>query len=341
MRPHAPRDVEHSGERVLLVGVGRRLAAARQQVPAGPLGGHEQGRLRVDPRGGAGDLDPAPDLGRVGEVGHPVRAHAAGVGERRGELARRARSRAAPCGGGGGGPELRNLAPRRAAARRREQRQTRKRDRVQAAQTQPPSPTSLRSASSSSSMVCGRVRPRANRVRRRRRKSPSRTAAVDDTVLVHAVSDRPGPLVLVVEDEPEIAALMRDFLEADGFRVLHAADAEQAAEALRLGAGLRAARRDAPGRVGLRPLPRDPRRLGRAGPLPERARRRRRQDPRPRPRRRRLHRQDGHPGRGRRPRQGRPPPLRRGPRPGAAPLRPARGRPRRTRGAPSPAGRCG
>ena len=44
----------------------------------------------------------------------------------------------------------------------------------------------------------------------------------------------PGPLVLVVEDEPEIAALMRDFLEADGFRVLLAADAEQAAGALRM-----------------------------------------------------------------------------------------------------------
>jgi DNA-binding response OmpR family regulator len=38
--------------------------------------------------------------------------------------------------------------------------------------------------------------------------------------------------VLVVEDEPEIAALMRDFLEADGFRVRLAADAEQAAGAL-------------------------------------------------------------------------------------------------------------
>ena len=59
------------------------------------------------------------------------------------------------------------------------------------------------------------------------------TATVDDTVVVHAVPDRSGPLVLVVEDEPEIAALMRDFLEADGFRVLHAADARQAAEALR------------------------------------------------------------------------------------------------------------
>jgi hypothetical protein len=57
-------------------------------------------------------------------------------------------------------------------------------------------------------------------------------ARVGDTVVVHAVPDQPGPLVLVVEDEPEIAALMRDFLEADGFRVLHAPDAHQAAAAL-------------------------------------------------------------------------------------------------------------
>jgi signal transduction histidine kinase len=41
--------------------------------------------------------------------------------------------------------------------------------------------------------------------------------------------------VLVVEDEPEIAALVRDFLEADGFRVRVAADAGQAAGALRPG----------------------------------------------------------------------------------------------------------
>jgi two-component system, OmpR family, response regulator len=56
---------------------------------------------------------------------------------------------------------------------------------------------------------------------------------VGDTVVVHAVPEATGPLVLVVEDEPEIAALVRDFLAADGFRVLHAADAEQAAAALR------------------------------------------------------------------------------------------------------------
>ena len=57
-------------------------------------------------------------------------------------------------------------------------------------------------------------------------------ARVGDTVVVNAVPDRRGPLVLVVEDEPEIAALMRDFLEADGFRVLHVPDAHQAAAAL-------------------------------------------------------------------------------------------------------------
>ena len=54
-----------------------------------------------------------------------------------------------------------------------------------------------------------------------------------DTVLVRAISDSARPLVLVVEDEPEIAALMRDFLEADGFGVLLAVDAGEAAVALR------------------------------------------------------------------------------------------------------------
>lgn len=63
-------------------------------------------------------------------------------------------------------------------------------------------------------------------------KIPVPTPRVGDTVLVHGVSATAGPLVLVVEDEPEIAALVRDFLEADGFSVLHAADAEQAAKAL-------------------------------------------------------------------------------------------------------------
>lgn len=55
---------------------------------------------------------------------------------------------------------------------------------------------------------------------------------VGDTVVVHAVSDPSGPLVLVVEDEPEIAGLMRDFLEASGFRVTLARNAEEATEAL-------------------------------------------------------------------------------------------------------------
>ena len=54
-----------------------------------------------------------------------------------------------------------------------------------------------------------------------------------ETGLVRAISDSAKPLVLVVEDEPEIAALMRDFLEADGFGVLLAVDAEEAVEALR------------------------------------------------------------------------------------------------------------
>jgi DNA-binding response OmpR family regulator len=57
-------------------------------------------------------------------------------------------------------------------------------------------------------------------------------SSVGDTVLVCAVSDPAGPLVLVVEDEPELAALMRDFLEADGFRVRLAPDAEATAEML-------------------------------------------------------------------------------------------------------------
>ena len=273
MRPHAPRDVEHPGQRCLLVGMGRRLAAARQQMPAGPLGGHEQGRLRVDPRGGAGDLDSATDLGRVGEVGHTARAHAAGVGERRGELARRAGSRTALRCGGGGGPELCNLARGRAAARGHEQRQTRKHEGGQAAE-QPPSPIPLRShrhRAPWSAVELDLVRTGCEKTA----KVSVATATVDDTVVVHAVPDRSGPLVLVVEDEPEIAALMRDFLEADGFRVLHAADAEAGGRGAPVSAGLRAAGRDAPWRIGLRPLPRDPRRLGGPGPVSERPRRRR------------------------------------------------------------------
>jgi DNA-binding response OmpR family regulator len=56
--------------------------------------------------------------------------------------------------------------------------------------------------------------------------------SMGETVLVRAVSESARPLVLVVEDEPEIAALMRDFLEADGFHVLLAASAEEAVDEL-------------------------------------------------------------------------------------------------------------
>jgi DNA-binding response OmpR family regulator len=55
---------------------------------------------------------------------------------------------------------------------------------------------------------------------------------VVDTVLVSTVSYPVRPLVLVVEDDPEIAALIRDFLLAEEFGVRLAADAEQAAGAL-------------------------------------------------------------------------------------------------------------
>ncbi len=87
------------------------------------------------------------------------------------------------------------------------------------------------------------------------------------------------------------------------------------------GAGLRAARRDAAGRLGLRPLPGRPLRLRRPGPVPERPRRRRRQATRARARCRRLHRQVCDPSGGRRPRQSRLAPVKRGSRPGAASLR--------------------
>lgn len=62
-------------------------------------------------------------------------------------------------------------------------------------------------------------------------KIPVPAAEVGDTAPVDAPAAA-GPLVLVVEDEPEISALMRDFLEADGFRVVQAADAEEATGAL-------------------------------------------------------------------------------------------------------------
>jgi DNA-binding response OmpR family regulator len=66
------------------------------------------------------------------------------------------------------------------------------------------------------------------------RKIAAAAATVGETVEVRAVSDPAGPLVLVVEDEPEISALLRDFLEASGFRVVLAGDAEEATEALPL-----------------------------------------------------------------------------------------------------------
>jgi DNA-binding response OmpR family regulator len=46
----------------------------------------------------------------------------------------------------------------------------------------------------------------------------------------------PGPRILLVEDEQEIADLMRDFLEADGFRVAHAPTGAAALAALADGA---------------------------------------------------------------------------------------------------------
>jgi DNA-binding response OmpR family regulator len=50
------------------------------------------------------------------------------------------------------------------------------------------------------------------------------------------VPSPPSPRVLLVEDEQEIADLMRDFLEADGFRVDHALDGDAALTALAAGA---------------------------------------------------------------------------------------------------------
>ena len=75
-------------------------------------------------------------------------------------------------------------------------------------------------------------------------------------------------------------------------------------------AGLRAARRNAAGRVRLPALPRHPRRLRHPRAFPQCARRRCREAPWPGARRRRLHREVGEPGGGRRPRQGGTAPLR-------------------------------
>jgi DNA-binding response OmpR family regulator len=69
-------------------------------------------------------------------------------------------------------------------------------------------------------------------IAKKARKSPVLPSTVGDTVNVNNVAGTVGPLVLVVEDEQEIACLMRDFLEADGFRVMLAPDAERARTAL-------------------------------------------------------------------------------------------------------------
>ena len=53
-----------------------------------------------------------------------------------------------------------------------------------------------------------------------------------DTLAMSPASRPASPYVLLVEDEQEIADLMRDFLEADGFRVAHALNGDQAVAAL-------------------------------------------------------------------------------------------------------------
>jgi DNA-binding response OmpR family regulator len=69
-------------------------------------------------------------------------------------------------------------------------------------------------------------------IAKERRKSGFQRAAMRETVRVPAISAPTEPVVLVVEDDREVAALMQDFLEADGFRVELAIDAEQAARSL-------------------------------------------------------------------------------------------------------------
>jgi DNA-binding response OmpR family regulator len=59
-----------------------------------------------------------------------------------------------------------------------------------------------------------------------------RAARVSDTLAMQAAPSTISPYVLLVEDEQEIADLMRDFLEADGFRVAHALNGVQAIAAL-------------------------------------------------------------------------------------------------------------
>ena len=136
-----------------------------------------------------------------------------------------------------------------------------------------------------------------------------------DTVLVHAVSDAAGPLVLVVEDEPEIAALMRDFLEADGFRVLLCSRRRGGGRGARMAPDCVLLDVMLPGVSGF-DLCREIRAASEVPVLFLSARGGDADKIRGLgARRRRLHRQVGDPGGGRRPRQGGPAPLGRRPRP--------------------------
>ena len=100
--------------------------------------------------------------------------------------------------------------------------------------------------------------------------------------------------VLVVDDDPAIVEMMRDFLEAEGFRVEGAVSARRRRRRWSGPGGLRAAGHHDAGRERLRALPADAQDERRADPLPQRARRGPGQDSRPRARRRRLHRQVRH-----------------------------------------------
>lgn len=64
---------------------------------------------------------------------------------------------------------------------------------------------------------------------------PDAAIRVSHTVSVQALPE-PDRHVVVVEDDVEIAELMRDFLEADGFRVSHAGDGAGALSALQAAA---------------------------------------------------------------------------------------------------------
>lgn len=91
---HALRHPEQLSVRLRRWG-SRARTAARQQVLTRLLGRLERGRLLVDPRVRAEDLDAVANDFRVGEVGHPVRAHALGECERPGVLALRGQTAAA------------------------------------------------------------------------------------------------------------------------------------------------------------------------------------------------------------------------------------------------------